>query len=95
MRRLFTDDQIAWAAAHPPEETRAWLRGTLVSEYSHLLVGASWDQVLLRAEPDAPLVRIPLAEPRAAARVEAEPVLRAAEDDAGLIDGLERLVGGP
>ncbi|GAB3844158.1 depupylase/deamidase Dop [Nesterenkonia populi] len=95
MRRLFTDDQIAWAAAHPPEETRAWLRGTLVSEYSHLLVGASWDQVLLRAEPGAPLVRIPLAEPRAAARVEAEPVLRAAEDDAGLIDGLERLVGGP
>ncbi|WP_258933263.1 depupylase/deamidase Dop [Nesterenkonia pannonica] len=60
MRRLFTDDQLAWAAAHPPEETRAWLRGTLVSDYAHLVAGVSWDQVLLRESSGSRLVRIPL-----------------------------------
>ncbi|WP_146341596.1 depupylase/deamidase Dop [Nesterenkonia sp. NBAIMH1] len=94
MRRLFTDDQLAWAAAHPPEETRAWLRGTLVSDYAHLVAGVSWDQVLLRESSGSRLVRIPLASPHAASRAEAEEVLRAAPDDAAVIEALEGLAGG-
>lgn len=93
MRRLFTDEQVAWAAAHPPEETRAWLRGKLVSDYSQLVAGASWDQVLLRPDEASPPVRLHMAEPEAGSRVEAEPVLNSTDDPQRLIDGLQELLG--
>ena len=92
MRRLFTDDQVAWAAAHPPEETRAWLRGRLVSEHSEQMAGASWDQVLLRPDEASPVVRLPMLEPTAGNRAQAEHVLLSAETPAELIEGLRRLL---
>lgn len=92
MRRLFTDEQVTWAADHPPEETRAWLRGKLVSDYSHLVAGASWDQVLLRPDEVSPPVRLQLAEPEAGRRTEAEPVMESASDAASLISALQDLL---
>ena len=94
MRRLFTDEQLAWAAAHPPEETRAWLRGKLVSDYSQLVAGASWDQVLLRPDEASAPVRLHLAEPEAGRRTEAEPVLESAPDAHTLIGRLQELLSG-
>ena len=91
-RRLFTDEQVTWAADHPPEETRAWLRGKLVSDYSHLVAGASWDQVLLRPDEVSPPVRLQLAEPEAGRRTEAEPVMESASDAASLISALQDLL---
>ncbi|GAA1803949.1 depupylase/deamidase Dop [Nesterenkonia flava] len=93
MRRLFTDDQIAWAAAHPPEETRAWLRGELISKHAGVVAGASWDQVLLRPDPVSPPVRLYLSEPTEGNRVAAEPVMRQASDPAELVAALQRLLG--
>lgn len=85
MRRLFTDDQIAWAAQHPPEETRAWLRGELVSRFSDYVAGASWDQVLLRPDAVSPITRIHLDEPLAGTRAQAEEALEQSTDGPGLI----------
>ena len=95
MRRLFTDEQITWAANHPPEETRAWLRGTLVTDYRHLVAGASWDQVLLRPDEVSPPVRLYMPQPEAGRRVEAEAVLTSAEDPHSLISGLQELLKAP
>ena len=93
MRRLFTDDQIAWAAEHPPEETRAWLRGKLVSEHPDVVVGASWDQILLRADDVSPVVRLAMPDPRTGTRATAENTLSSAETSEDLITGLQRLLG--
>lgn len=95
MRRLFTDEQISWAATHPPEETRAWLRGTLISEYGHLVAGASWDHVLLRADEISPPVRLHMPEPQNGRRVEAERVLRGARDPRAMINELQTLLKAP
>ncbi|WP_238385285.1 depupylase/deamidase Dop [Nesterenkonia muleiensis] len=93
MRRLFTDEQVAWAAEHPPEETRAWLRGQLVTQHAQAVVGASWDQVLLRPDEVSPPVRLHLPDPYAATRVKAEPVLESAADTAELVEGLQYMLG--
>lgn len=95
MRRLFTDEQVAWAAEHPPEETRAWLRGQLVSQHAELVAGASWDQVLLRQDEVSPPVRLQLSDPYAGSRMHAESVLKSAETPERLIGGLQQLLGPP
>ncbi|NLS08681.1 proteasome accessory factor PafA2 [Nesterenkonia sp. MY13] len=92
MRRLFTDEQINWAAQHPPEETRAWLRGTLITEHSQAIAGASWDQILLRPDPAAAPVRLQLSNPFTGARTETEPVLRTAADTPAMVQGLQQLL---
>ncbi|WP_300343250.1 depupylase/deamidase Dop [Nesterenkonia sp.] len=93
MRRLFTDEQITWAASHPPEETRAWLRGRLVTEHSDAVAGASWDQILLRPCEASPPVRLQLPDPQAGTRVEVEHILTSAPDAAALIQQLRQLLG--
>lgn len=93
MRRLFTEDQVAWAAQHPPEETRAWLRGQLVSRFPEYVAGASWDQVLLRPDGVSPVTRLQLEEPTAGSRSEAEEALEGAEDGMTLISRLSGIVG--
>lgn len=93
MRRLFTDEQIDWAAEHPPEETRAWLRGALVSGHADVVVGASWDQILLRADEVSPVVRLGLPDPYTGTRAATENTLSSAARPEDLITGLQRLLG--
>ena len=92
MRRLFTDDQVNWAAEHPPEETRAWLRGQLVAQHPELLAGASWDQILLRRDPTSSITRMTMSEPTLGCRADAEPILLDAASPDELISGLRRLL---
>lgn len=93
MRRLFTEDQIAWAAKHPPEETRAWLRGELVSRFPEQVAGASWDQVLLRPDAVSPVTRLSLEEPTAGSRSQAEHAVEGAADGRDLIARLTAVLG--
>ncbi|MGJ9404714.1 depupylase/deamidase Dop [Nesterenkonia aurantiaca] len=93
MRRLFTDAQLDWATEHPPEETRAWLRGRLISQYPGVVVGASWDQILLRANDVAPVVRLGLPDPYTGTRAAVENTLVSAATPERLITGLQRLLG--
>ncbi|MDO5492110.1 MAG: depupylase/deamidase Dop [Nesterenkonia sp.] len=92
MRRLFTDEEVARAAQDPPEETRAWLRGTLVARRPELLAGASWDQILLRPHPDAPITRLALPEPTDGTRAQTEGPVTRAEDPRALIAGLREIL---
>lgn len=93
MRRLFTEEQIDWAASHPPEETRAWLRGQLITRHPKSVAGASWDQILLRPDDVSPVVRLKLTDPFSGNREQAEPVLEQVENPAQLVSGLQDLLG--
>lgn len=95
MRRLFTDEQIRWASAHPPEETRAWLRGQLVTRHSDVVAGASWDTVLLRPEHTAAPVRIHLSDPVSGTRAQMEPVLQSSTTPQQLVRGLQQQLAKP
>lgn len=58
MDSLFSEDQVAHAVANPPEDTRAFFRGTCVTKYVDQMAAASWDSVILDLGPDAPLKRV-------------------------------------
>lgn len=58
VKRLVTDDDVARAVVHPPEDTRAYLRGRLVERFE--LRAASWSTIVA---DDSGLIRIPLRDP--------------------------------
>jgi proteasome accessory factor A len=60
--RISNDDEVAWAVDHPPEDTRAWFRGTCLTRYPDAVVAANWDSMVFDVgEP--PLRRVPMMEP--------------------------------
>lgn len=93
MRALFAEEQVTQAADQPPADTRAWTRGTLVGKRSDLVVGASWDQMLLRPDAVSAVVRVSLADPLAGRQEQAEPIIEAAESAHQLVDQLAQLFG--
>jgi proteasome accessory factor A len=58
MDLLFTEEQVARAVSNPPEDTRAYFRGTCVAKFIDQVAAASWDSVILDLGPDVPLKRI-------------------------------------
>jgi proteasome accessory factor A len=58
MDLVFTEEQVARAVSNPPEDTRAYFRGTCVSKFIDQVAAASWDSVILDLGPDVPLKRI-------------------------------------
>lgn len=62
MRRLVDHERIAAALVHPPDDTRAYLRGHLVATYPRLVVAAGWDSMLMR-DRDGALVNLRMSDP--------------------------------
>ena len=62
MRRLVTEEQVMAAMTEPPEDTRAYFRGTCMSRYPVEVAAASWDSVIFDLGRES-LVRIPTLEP--------------------------------
>ncbi len=87
--RLLSDDEILWAAGHPPTDTRAYFRGMCLQKFGAQVYGASWSSVLLDTG-DATVKRIPMAEPGRGTRKLVGEVLERSESVAEL---LERLAG--
>ncbi|WP_250257625.1 depupylase/deamidase Dop [Dermabacter sp. Marseille-Q3180] len=65
-RRLVSDEEIAHAVTHPPESTRAYLRGALVTHHREDLDSAGWDVVTVRTKGAA--MRVRLADPALASQ---------------------------
>lgn len=63
LRVLADEAEVRAAVGNPPATTRAWLRGSLVSRHARQVVGAAWDNVLLRPAEGDRLHRIPMVEP--------------------------------
>ena len=84
MRRLFTDAEIEEAERCPPEDTRAWFRGSCVSRFGTSLVAANWDSLLFERNP-GDLVKVSMMEPLKGSRINAGPLMERVSDPAGLI----------
>lgn len=56
MKTLVTDEDIARAAVHPPMDTRAYTRGTMMSQHGDKVQAASWDSIVVDGQ------RIPMPE---------------------------------
>ena len=63
METLYTPEQIAAAASTPPEDTRAYFRGRVLSQYPEHVVAASWDSVSFSVPGARKLERISTLEP--------------------------------
>lgn len=88
MRRLFTDTQVEAAMSHPPEQTRAWFRGTCVDRFSESMVAANWDSLVF--DIDEPhLKRVPMMEPLRGSKATVGALLDSVETAAELIESLE------
>ncbi|WP_448854577.1 depupylase/deamidase Dop [Corynebacterium frankenforstense] len=87
MRTLVSAEEIERAADTPPADSRAWLRGTVVSRFAGDVAAASWQSLALRVPGGLARVGIPATD----GATEAE--LGAAVDDAAdaeaLADALE------
>lgn len=64
VKRLFSRDEVERAAAEAPKDTRAFLRGGLVSKFGAAVPAAGWDGVILDDSGD--LVRLPTLHPHRA-----------------------------
>lgn len=62
LRRVTTDAEVARAVDHPPEDTRAWFRGTCLRKYGPAVVAANWDSIVFDIGNE-PLRRVPMMEP--------------------------------
>ena len=59
---LVSEEEVAYAVDHPPEDTRAYFRGECLRRYSPEIVAASWDAVIFDLG-DEPLRKVPTLEP--------------------------------
>lgn len=50
MRRLISEEHIERAISHPPEDTRAFIRGLCVQKYPRFVESLNWERISLRDE---------------------------------------------
>jgi proteasome accessory factor PafA2 len=88
VERLVPDAEIEAAVMAPPDETRAWFRGTCISRFPDQIAAASWDSVIFDTGQQA-LQRVPTREPLRGAREMVEDLLEASETAADLVAALQ------
>ncbi len=62
LQRITTDAEVTAAMIEPPEDTRAWFRGTCLRKFGPSIVAANWDSMVFDVGSD-PLRRVPMMEP--------------------------------
>ena len=91
VERLVEDAEVERAVTAPPEDTRAYFRGTVVRRFAQHVRAASWDAVVLDVPSLPTLRRIPLMDPWRGTRAHVGALLDASPDVATLVS---RLTGG-
>lgn len=85
VERLVTDEEIERAVMAPPEDTRAYFRGSCIAKYGDAIAAASWDSMIFDTGKDA-LQRIPMREPLRGTRRHVAALLDGAPDAGTLVD---------
>jgi Pup amidohydrolase len=85
--RLVTEDEIAFAVDHPPEDTRAYFRGECLRRFSDSIVAASWDALIFDSG-DEPLRKVPTMEPTRGTKAHVQALFDASPDVASLLANL-------
>jgi proteasome accessory factor PafA2 len=88
LRRMFTDDEVERAVAHPPEDTRAYFRGECMRRYPESIAAASWDSVVFDVPRHDALLRVPTLDPLRGTRAHVEGLLASAPNVSALISAL-------
>ncbi|MCU1431497.1 MAG: protein of unknown function domain protein [Actinotalea sp.] len=88
VERLVTDDEADRAMVQPPEDTRAYFRGTVVRRFPGEVRAASWDSVVLDVPALPSLRRVPLRDPWRGSRAHVGALLDSCPDAATLLERL-------
>jgi proteasome accessory factor A len=88
IRELVSAEQVKSAQAFPPEDTRAWFRGTCVRRFAPNIFSASWDSVVFDVPGHASLQRVPILEPERGTRAQVGDLLDQSPDVRSLLAGL-------
>jgi Pup amidohydrolase len=87
MKRLVSDDEVAFAVDHPPEDTRAYFRGECLRRFSSSIAAASWDALIFDTG-DEPLRKVGTLEPTRGTKRHVEELFEASPDVESLIANL-------
>jgi proteasome accessory factor PafA2 len=87
MERLIDDDEIESGITEPPEDTRAYFRGTCLAKFADAIVAANWDSMVFDVGTD-PLRRVPMMEPSRGSKAHVGTLLEEAKTAAELLDRL-------
>jgi proteasome accessory factor A len=86
VERLFSDTEVAWAVDHPPESTRAYVKGETLRRFPQAVTAANWDSLTLAWAGGS--ATIGLSDPLAGRRSQASQLLEAATSAPALAAGL-------
>jgi proteasome accessory factor A len=84
IERLVSEAEVKQAANEPPEDTRAYFRGSCISRFPDAITAASWDSIIFDTGTDA-LQRVPMREPLRGTREHVESLLEDAKDAGTLV----------
>jgi proteasome accessory factor PafA2 len=87
--RLLTHDEVARAVEHPPEDTRAYFRGTCMSRFPSEVAAASWDSVIFDVGRES-LQRVPTLEPLRGTKAHVGELLERSATASQLVEALTR-----
>lgn len=88
LEMLVSPEEARVAMDTPPEDTRAWFRGTMLSRFPDEVVAASWDSVIVEVPGRRALQRVPMLEPLRGTRAAVGDVVEAASSIEGLLGAL-------
>ena len=87
IERIVTEDEIAFAVDHPPEDTRAYFRGECLRRFSESIVAASWDALIFDSG-DEPLRKVPTMEPTRGTKERVQALFDTSPDVGALLSNL-------
>lgn len=87
VERLVSEEEIQRAISEPPEDTRAWFRGSVLKKFSAQITAASWDGVVFDVGGDS-LQKVPTMEPGRGTKALVGDLVEQAETAAELVESL-------
>jgi proteasome accessory factor PafA2 len=91
--RLVDAEAVQRAVTEPPEDTRAWFRGTCLDRFPAQIAAASWDSVIFDVPGRQALQRVPMLEPERGTKAQVGALLDRSPDVATLLRELDAASG--
>ena len=87
VERILSNDEIEYAIAHPPTDTRAYFRGECIRRYGDSVFGVNWDSISFNMGEE-PIKRILMNEPLKGTKGHVDELLRQSPTVADLVRNL-------
>jgi proteasome accessory factor A len=93
MTMLVHEAAVEAAVTTPPEDTRAWFRGTCLDKWPTQIAAASWDSVIFDVPGRQALQRVPMLEPERGTKAHVGAILDRSPDVITLLRELDAAAG--